>query len=181
MKTTTNLIVNVLTLALLSPMASRAQNTNRVLVFTEESSTVLTATIGGVTFGSVTPLGTDVWIWSPDKSTIGATDHFSSFDGWLEPGNAALVNVLQLGGPGLAIHSDQRVSGGPVLADGDIMRDNFTFSYSDGTSETFSVQFFDLGDENVGHVPDQSSTLVLLLLAGMAMVVCLPLRKAWGL
>ena len=156
----------------LAPAESHAQtNTvpSPVLVFTEKSDTVLTATIGGVSFGSVTLISSDFWTWSlpSDRPTpIGSGDSLAKF-GWAEPGNTELGNYVMVAvgsGGNLDIHSDTSFAGTSLFPDGQVLTDKFIFSYADGTSEKFSVQFNDLGDV-ASSVPDAPSTAGMLLLS----------------
>jgi hypothetical protein len=158
--------------------AGQAQSANPVLVFTEKSDTILTATIGGADFGSVTLISPDNWTWSlpanrPPLSLLPTT----SFEFWIEPDSTAtkrLGNIVQFNSRdvALAITSDLDFTN-PFLdrfsiPNNGISLNKFSFHYTDGTVETFSVQFNDLGDV-ASNVPDNASTLGMMGLSAAAM------------
>jgi hypothetical protein len=163
---------------------------NPVIVFTEESSTVLTATLGGADFGSVTLDSANRWTWllPPDRPPLGhATEENNPFEFWLDPeskgakilGNqvspafAFTANGAVIGG--IFIVSDFDFSTGNIpIPNGTTSLDKITFSYEDGTSETFGVQFNDLGDSSV---PEASSTFRMLFLSGAVMFGATKIRR----
>jgi len=166
------LATGVLLFAVTSPRVHAASS---VIVFTEQSSSVLTATVGGVAFGSVTQNGADDWTWllPANRPVVSGIDVLNPLEYWLDPestpnttlGNT-LLSAFGLGGVGgIHISSDLDLTGstGQQRANGYTSLDKFTFHYVTGANETFSVQFNDLGDG--AGVPDSSSTAGMLLLS----------------
>jgi len=172
--TRTFILLTALATAASAPLVSRA---NTLLVFTERSSTLLEATVGGVAFGSVTLNGEDDWFWHPSKDTQGFGMHDSLQ--WLEPDGTlffnSLVNSFSSSGiQGVKIQSDRvGLPGGPGVLDfldGVIVKNAIGVGYTDGTVEDFDVQFFDLSDGSTAQVPDKSATIKLLLLSAIVML-----------
>ena len=185
-KTIHTLILCSLTgIALISTQtASQAQFAPPVLVFTEESSTVLTATISGVGFGSVTLNSPDHWTWVLPADRPAVNVIVTSTVDWVEPESTSTKTLGNYLSPsfspgGLGVVSDFDFTGflhTPIPNDS-VAPDSFSFHYTDGTSETFRVQFNDLGDV-ASNVPDNSSTLVMLALSAATMFGFVRFRQA---
>jgi hypothetical protein len=127
------------------------------LVFTETSSTSLTATYDGSTSGvSINFISTDHW-----GVTIGFPVSFSGSPQWTEPEDPSFVNLLTtFGNNQIIVNSDFFPRGSPTLADESIFA-NFGTDTRDGAP--ISVTFDDDGD--VPTLPDMGSTLALLSLS----------------
>jgi hypothetical protein len=131
-----------------------AAQTVPVIVFTEESSTLLTATLGGNSFGTVTLNSPDHWTWlvPSDRPNGAGGSALNPFEYWSEPGAPTSGNTLNSTFVGLragiSIISDLDFTGSSNRArpDGYVSVDKFQFEYVGGSSEIFSVQFFDHGD-----------------------------------
>jgi hypothetical protein len=149
---------------------------NTLLVFTEESSTVLTATTtGGAAFGTVTLISPDFWNWvlPADRPDVGLATT-ANLSAWSEPGNTGspvLVNFvtwppINITHPnGLRVYSDLDSTGlgVPVVSNGTTVTGEIEFFYAGGGSETFDVQFIDNGDTAaVSGVADTGTTCCLL-------------------
>jgi hypothetical protein len=134
------------------------------LIFTEYSSTNLGVTLNGADFGTVTNLGPDLWDWAPPdigKSwqilTIQNSDTY-----WQEPGEAGFGNWFGFGGDAsFRVFSDYDFSyyGNPFVPDGATLLNHLSITYTDQTSFTWDVQFFDLGD--TATVPEPTSLILL--------------------
>ena len=167
----------------LLPVAVQAQLvTNPRLVFTELSSTLLTATLDGEPFGSVLNVGPDNWEWR--SGITGSEVLFSGNQAppliatWAEPGADPGVNLGiattfdpldDKGNIGFLLFSDfsPETDLGQVPANA-AFGGNFTGL--NGTATVFGpvdVYFNDLGDS--AAVPESSYTLGLLALSGAAM------------
>jgi hypothetical protein len=153
---------------------------NTLLVFTEESSTLLTATVGGNPFGTVTFTSLDQWTWSnPDRPSVEAI-FMGGATFWLEPGSLTLANVVNANIVGtvgvftIASDFDSAIFGNPKVSDSTVVSNFATFDYLGGGSETFDVQFIDKGD--VAAAPDTGSTLGLLSLSVVALLGATRLR-----
>jgi hypothetical protein len=162
----------------LASTTSRAQTApSKVLVFTEESSSVLTATVDGLSFGTVTFNSADHWIWTlpPDRPFTDSPVEPLVF--WTEPEDPSRHNVVAIenfsgtvgstGGFGIASDNDFLPGGTVPLANKSVAIDAFTFVYVNGSTETFSVQFID--NRDTGQVPDSGSSLGMLLLSAAGM------------
>jgi hypothetical protein len=141
---------------------------NTLLVFTEESDTLLTATTtGGAAFGTVSFTSSDHWTWTipTDRPNVDLIQNLST-TAWLEPDVPpvntanALTSFFTAPRGGLTISSDLDFGNHTVVPDSTIVPAYFTFTYVGGTSETFDVQFIDKGD--VATVPDTGTTFSLL-------------------
>jgi hypothetical protein len=141
---------------------------NTLLVLTEESSTVLDATVGGNPFGTVTLLSPDSWAWSnTDRPVIIGAGRGGGSPFWLEPGSLTLANLVGVfeNGTiepvgGLLITSDfDSTRFSAQVSDSTIQQNFFSFTYVGGSTETFDVQVIDKGD--VATVPDTGTTFSL--------------------
>jgi hypothetical protein len=161
----------------------QATPANTLVVFTEESSSILNATVAGIAFGTVSLTSPDHWTWTlpadrPNIVSFIVTGVASQF--WLEPGSASPTLVNQVA-PGFAVGSNFTQGGARITSDFDmgtlgfltvadttIVRDSVTFNYVGGSTETFDVQFIDKGD--IATVPDTETTgcLFALSLTGLA-------------
>jgi hypothetical protein len=169
----------------IAPISVRAQN--HQLVFTEESSKVLTAKLDGVTsYGTVEYLSLDHWKWS---IVLSGDVNFSSFTGnpfWQEPGGESGVNSLDpigvstSGQPTYSIFvtSEDRI----VVPPGDVVPNGAlgpTLSLSDVNGNfllgPLDIYFNDLGDTNV---PENASSLGMLLVTVAGLVGAGRLRAA---
>jgi hypothetical protein len=149
---------------------------NTLLVFTEDSSTVLTATTtGGAAFGTVSLISPDFWQWLlPANRPDVAVANTPNLSAWSEPentGTPVLVNFvnwppIDTAHPnGLLVHSDLDSTGFgvPIVPNGTTVSGEIEFFYVGGGTETFDVQFIDNGDiAAVPGVPDTGTTCFLL-------------------
>jgi hypothetical protein len=148
--------------------AGKAQSVNPLLVLTEKSDTLLTATVGGVAFGSVTLNGPDSWTWIFPAEITSITDNHA-LEYWLEPesnrGNLVSASGIVINGQGaLTIVSDVDFTGFPSHPNNSIVLDKFSVNLATGRFESFDVQFNDLGD-TASSVPDAHSTAGMLILS----------------
>lgn len=145
------------------------------LVFTENSSTDLTVTLGGVSYGTIgigVPITPDIWDWFPPApltvTSIVLNAPLEPF--WIEPGSPptypTYVNLLEANNlnpaKSIEIFSDIFYPEGtsfPLYPDAYIYPSLITINYSDGTSNTFSAQIIDNGDTPA--VPEPSTMLLL--------------------
>ncbi len=123
------------------------------LIFTENSSSSLSATYDGATL-TPTFVSTDEWTLQTNVRSLFVV----VFRQWEEPGSASSINVFQLSGSNGLVTIDSDQSGGTVFGDG------FTFvavgtDSSDGVP--IDVTFNDNGDTAAG-VPDTGTTGSLL-------------------
>jgi len=156
----------------IAPISLRAQD--HQLVFTEQSSTVLTATLDGSSFGTVVNQSADHWLWTSPTFTLnggGITLGLGGNYAWQEPGAETGVNG---GSPNITIRqnvgtfafelvSDSHGSFGTLVPNGAV-GGTVTISQVGNSSllGTADVRFVDQGDN---AVPDASSTSGLLLLS----------------
>jgi hypothetical protein len=168
-----------------------AQSPNPLVVFTEESSTVLTVTVGGVAYGTVNNVAPNSWGWTPPLSKSVDLLEVNTSTEWLEPeatpgrmlGNS-VIPVADLRFL-FKVFSDFDFTGvigpsgfpEPSVPDGTILRDYLVIGFTDSTSQGYDVQFFDRGD--AAGVPDQSRTLPLLLLSVVALA-CVRLKQPFN-
>jgi hypothetical protein len=139
-------------------------------------------TLSGADYGTVVNVSPDYWTWTPppksDGTPVDATVGNGPMSNWLEPENSALANGIggihgaAPGTLGYGVFSDWTLPFTPdastwwVRNNGDVSPSELWVGYSDLSYQVFDVQFIDRGD--AGHapsVPDQSSTLGLLLIS----------------
>ena len=137
--------------------SSLANGQNELIVFTELSSTELTATNGGVTY--VEP---DHWRWTPPQGHAYMISSNNRW--WVEPENANLGNriTLHFGATSYYdIRSDYDVTQliGQAYNDGDVIPSEFTSEYM-GNFFYYDAQFFDQGDAGT-PVPEPTTMLLL--------------------
>jgi VPDSG-CTERM motif len=135
------------------------------MVFTEHSSSSLTATYDGSSAGiTVFPVAANDWIVNFTQQNLEFNNPLLL---WLEPGNANQVNELTAFlFPFITILSDFSATGTSAQPDG------FTyvavgFDVTTGSAVPFDVTFHDLGD--VAAVPDTGTTGSLLGLSVMGL------------
>lgn len=177
---------------------SNAAFANPKLLLTELSSTVLTATLDGVPYGTVNNVGPDRWEW---RSGVfcqigGESSTVSDFGLWNEPGNESGFNhlglnsfdynpVTGLSDIGLDIISDTSDFFGTGHADGayGFTISGYDFPPSGGLAflvfGPVDVYFSDQAD-TLGTVPDSTSTLGLLLLSAALLFGAARFRTAWA-
>jgi hypothetical protein len=153
-----SLIVAITTSALATPL----------VVFTELSSTQLTATADGSNFGTINNLGPDSWEWIPPDlpSDLSGFRMHDSSTYWQEPEDLTKGNWFGFTPNGFMVISDFDFSGfaNPSVPDGSILTDHLeVLSATAGSVAAYDVQFYDKGDVSV---PEPST----LLLVGSGLV-----------
>jgi hypothetical protein len=162
---------------------TQAQTQNQLLVFTEYSDTMLTATLNGVAAGTVHYTGSpNRWQW--DSGTPASFVGTGS-DAWQEPANEPGINWLlpgRFGGDaGLDIISDTNVVFLAGAANGTTISSALTIRPVSGDTTTYDIKFLDLGDN--ASVSDSASTLRLVMISafglfGMSRLPCAKARAA---
>jgi PEP-CTERM motif len=150
-----------------------------LLVFTENSSSNLTATVNGVSEGTVGYLSPDYWYWSP-VWPAGATYTNSLAIGesakyWEEAPGSTLGNYIgayDLNGQyAFAINSEFDTTAYPGMSavpNGTTLYDHLELSFDNGQILKYDVQFIDNGDVSTS-IPEPTTMLLLGLgLMGLA-------------
>jgi len=145
------------------------------LDITENSSTSLT-----VIFDAVNVTGSGVSLNSPDHWTLtfNPSIQFGGFfNFWIEPGDPTAVNSVGTNGGGnvLDVVSDLHSLNGLEVPDGTPQQQNIVVN---GQQGLVSIRFFDLGDAAANGVPENASTLGLLLLSVAGLIGAKRLRSA---
>jgi hypothetical protein len=157
-------------LTCLAPLPQVMAQTADPLVFTEYSSALLTATVGGVSYGTVTLGPANHWIWTPPDGV--QVVYPANPNHWIEPEDPSLVNDLR---SIYTIPQPERIIAMDILSDVNEVTGNQETFVNGQTDPLFTISggtpvvgltFIDLGDASV---PDQSSSLVLLFIAGFAL------------
>jgi hypothetical protein len=171
------LLVAALTPALGIDTGWAQTTTPPVLVLTEVSDTVLTATVGGTSVGTVTELSPNHWRFDSGLSlAAGTTIAPTARAGWLEPAGESGLNIVT---EELITHASGSTFGLDIVSDApriDIMvhmNDAIgTLPGPNPNSLPIMVEFDDKGDSST--VPEVSSTLGLL---GAAVTGCFVLAR----
>ena len=134
---------------------------NPLLMFTEESPTVLEVTVGGAAFGSVSNISAYNWFWAYPAPSYSITSILTVYPAWTEPDTrpglptfgtiltGEFINptpgpnpVFATGGVGIV--SEFRFTSffdGPLSPYGSVVDSNLKFYFTGGGSATYDVEF----------------------------------------
>ena len=155
------------------------------LVFTEYSSSLLTATLDGKEYGTVIYVEPGSWRWMASNTPVPWHVDFTLQEtAWADPSapasgqtaNLLSLNLEAMGFEDIRIESNAPLPPQlPLLSNGGIQVSGLTiagtWNYKWGNpppwSETYDLQYIDL----TAPVPDRTPTALLLMMAGAALAV----------